>query len=163
MCYQATFAIITAALISGAIVERMRFSAFVAFIPLWSLIVYCPIAHWVWGGGWLAQMGALDFAGGMVVHVNASTAGGIRALRRVSRTGTETLPNSPGAVAPPGVVLTVTALWRPPFVRSAPCPSNGMTGRVCATSSGPGDALLAAQNRASQQGRQGHGVLVFLL
>src|ERR1700732_2669576 len=74
MCYQGTFAIITAALISGAIVERMRFSAYVVFITLWSVIVYSPIAHWVWGGGWLAQMGALDFAGGTVVHVNAGGA-----------------------------------------------------------------------------------------
>src|SRR5262249_15745062 len=64
MCYQGTFAIITAALISGAIVERMRFSAYVLFISLWAIMVYCPIAHWVWGGGWLAKMGALDFAGG---------------------------------------------------------------------------------------------------
>ena len=74
MSYQATFAIITAALISGAIVERMRFSAYVIFITLWSIVVYSPIAHWVWGGGWLAQMGALDFAGGTVVHVNAGVA-----------------------------------------------------------------------------------------
>ena len=74
MSYQATFAIITAALISGAIVERMRFSAYVVFITLWSIVVYSPIAHWVWGGGWLAQMGALDFAGGTVVHVNAGVA-----------------------------------------------------------------------------------------
>ena len=74
MCYQATFCIITAALISGAIVERMRFSAYVLFITLWALIVYCPIAHWVWGGGWLSKMGALDFAGGTVVHVNAGVA-----------------------------------------------------------------------------------------
>jgi Amt family ammonium transporter len=74
MCYQATFAIITAALISGAIVERMRFSAYLAFISLWGIIVYAPIAHWVWGGGWLAKMGALDFAGGTVVHVNAAMA-----------------------------------------------------------------------------------------
>jgi Amt family ammonium transporter len=74
MCYQGTFCIITAALISGAIVERMRFSAYVAFITLWSIFVYAPIAHWVWGGGWLADMGALDFAGGTVVHVNAAVA-----------------------------------------------------------------------------------------
>src|SRR5213082_210456 len=74
MCYQGTFCIITAALISGAIVERMRFSAYVAFITLWSVVVYAPIAHWVWGGGWLAQLGALDFAGGTVVHVNAAVA-----------------------------------------------------------------------------------------
>jgi Amt family ammonium transporter len=74
MCYQGTFAIITAALISGAIVERMRFSSYVLFISLWVLLVYAPIAHWVWGGGWLAKMGALDFAGGTVVHVNAGVA-----------------------------------------------------------------------------------------
>ena len=74
MSYQGTFAIITAALISGAIVERMRFSAYVTFISLWALAVYSPIAHWVWGGGWLAKMGALDFAGGTVVHVNAAVA-----------------------------------------------------------------------------------------
>src|ERR1700757_5046576 len=72
--YQGTFAIITAALISGAIVERMRFGPYVAFIALWSLIVYAPIAHWVWGGGWLGKLGALDFAGGTVVHVNAASA-----------------------------------------------------------------------------------------
>src|SRR5579864_5509574 len=72
--YQGTFAIITAALISGAIVERMRFSPYLAFITLWSLIVYAPIAHWVWGGGWLGKLGALDFAGGTVVHVNAASA-----------------------------------------------------------------------------------------
>ena len=74
MCYQGTFAIITAALISGAIIERMRFTAYVVFITLWSVVVYSPIAHWVWGVGWLAQMGALDFAGGTVVHVNAGVA-----------------------------------------------------------------------------------------
>lgn len=72
--YQGTFAIITAALISGAIVERMRFGAYVAFITLWSLLVYAPVAHWVWGGGWLGKMGALDFAGGTVVHINAAAA-----------------------------------------------------------------------------------------
>ncbi|MEP6858474.1 MAG: ammonium transporter [Gemmatimonadales bacterium] len=72
--YQATFCIITAALISGAIVERMRFGAYVAFITLWSVVVYAPIAHWVWGGGWLGKLGALDFAGGTVVHINAAAA-----------------------------------------------------------------------------------------
>jgi ammonium transporter, Amt family len=72
--YQATFAIITAALISGAIVERMRFGAYLTFITLWSILVYAPIAHWVWGGGWLGKLGALDFAGGTVVHINAAAA-----------------------------------------------------------------------------------------
>jgi ammonium transporter, Amt family len=72
--YQATFAVITAALISGAIVERMRFGPYLAFITLWSVFVYAPIAHWVWGGGWLGKLGALDFAGGTVVHINAAAA-----------------------------------------------------------------------------------------
>jgi Amt family ammonium transporter len=74
MAYQGTFAIITAALISGAIVERMRFAPYVLFITLWMIVVYSPVAHWVWGGGWLAKLGALDFAGGTVVHVNAGAA-----------------------------------------------------------------------------------------
>jgi ammonium transporter, Amt family len=72
--YQATFAIITAALISGAIVERMRFGSYLTFITLWCVLVYAPIAHWVWGGGWLGKLGALDFAGGTVVHINAAAA-----------------------------------------------------------------------------------------
>ena len=71
MSFQGTFAILTAVLIAGSIVERMRFSAYLAFIALWSLVVYSPIAHWVWGGGWLAQLGVLDYAGGTVVHINA--------------------------------------------------------------------------------------------
>ena len=74
MGYQGTFVIITAALVSGAIVERMRFGPYLAFITLWSIGVYAPIAHWVWGGGWLANLGALDFAGGTVVHINAAAA-----------------------------------------------------------------------------------------
>lgn len=74
MAFQGTFFIITAALISGAVVERMRFSAYVPFIAAWGLLVYAPVCHWVWGGGWIGQMGALDFAGGAVVHVNAAAA-----------------------------------------------------------------------------------------
>ena len=70
MMFQGTFAIITGALISGAVVERMRFGPYLAFLSLWTLIVYAPVCHWVWGGGWLAELGALDFAGGTVVHVN---------------------------------------------------------------------------------------------
>jgi Amt family ammonium transporter len=80
MAFQGTFAIITAALISGAIVERLRFSAYLAFIILWVLLVYAPVAHWVWGGGFLATLGALDFAGGAVVHVNAAAAALVAAL-----------------------------------------------------------------------------------
>ncbi len=71
MAYQGTFAIITAALISGAIVERMKFLPYVGFIVVWTLAVYAPVAHWVWGGGWLGKLGVLDFAGGTVVHINA--------------------------------------------------------------------------------------------
>jgi ammonium transporter, Amt family len=80
MAFQGTFAIITAALISGAIIERMRFSAYVAFITIWAIAIYAPIAHWVWGGGWLAQLGAFDFAGGTVVHVNAAAAAFVAAM-----------------------------------------------------------------------------------
>jgi Amt family ammonium transporter len=80
MAFQGTFCIITAALISGAIVERMRFSAYVAFISIWSLLIYAPLAHWVWGGGWLADMGALDYAGGTVVHINAGVAALVAAI-----------------------------------------------------------------------------------
>jgi Amt family ammonium transporter len=74
--FQLTFAVITAALVVGSFVERMKFSAMLVFIGLWSIVVYAPIAHWVWEpGGWLNQMGALDFAGGTVVHVNAGVSG----------------------------------------------------------------------------------------
>jgi Amt family ammonium transporter len=80
MAFQGTFAIITVALISGAIVERMRFGPYLAFLTLWGLLVYAPVAHWVWGGGWLSGLGALDFAGGTVVHVNAGAAALVAAV-----------------------------------------------------------------------------------
>jgi ammonium transporter, Amt family len=80
MAYQGTFAIITAALISGAVVERMRFGPYVVFIALWTLLVYAPVAHWVWGGGWLMTRGVLDFAGGTVVHINAGVSALVAAL-----------------------------------------------------------------------------------
>ena len=78
--FQATFAIITPVLIVGAFVDRMKFSALLLFMALWSLIVYAPITHWVWGGGFLANAGVLDFAGGTVVHINAGIAGLVCAL-----------------------------------------------------------------------------------
>ena len=109
MAYQATFAIITAALISGAIVERMRFSAYVAFISLWSIVVYAPIAHWVWGGGWLSKMGALDFAGGTVVHVNAAVAALVAAVvvgKRQDYPSSSLLPHNV-----PLVLLGAGLLW----------------------------------------------------
>jgi Amt family ammonium transporter len=74
MVFQCMFFIITPALISGSLVERMKFSSYLVFIALWGLLVYCPVAHWVWGGGWIGASGALDFAGGAVVHVNAGFA-----------------------------------------------------------------------------------------
>ena len=80
LAFQGTFAIITAALVSGALVERMRFPAYLAFLTLWGLLVYAPIAHWVWGGGFLGALGALDFAGGTVVHINAGVAALVGAL-----------------------------------------------------------------------------------
>jgi ammonium transporter, Amt family len=109
MCYQATFCIITAALISGAIVERMRFTTYVVFITMWSLLVYSPIAHWVWGGGWLARMGALDFAGGTVVHVNAGVAALVAAIvvgRRRDYPSSSLLPHNV-----PFTLLGAGVLW----------------------------------------------------
>jgi len=87
MFFQMTFAIITPALIAGAIADRMKYSAFMWFMSLWLLLIYCPIAHWVWGGGWLGTMGALDYAGGTVVHLNAGTAGLVACLMLGKRTG----------------------------------------------------------------------------
>ena len=87
MIYQMTFAIITVALVSGAVADRMRFSAFLLFAVLWLFIVYVPLAHWVWGKGFLQTMGVLDFAGGTVVHINAGVAGLVAALVLGKRRG----------------------------------------------------------------------------
>ena len=87
VAYQLTFAIITPALIAGAFAERMKFSASLLFFALWHLIVYAPIAHQVWGGGWMGGLGVLDFAGGAVVHVNAGVAGLVCALALGPRHG----------------------------------------------------------------------------
>jgi Amt family ammonium transporter len=85
--FQMTFACITVALVLGSIVDRMKFSAWVIFTILWVTFVYCPIAHWVWGKGWMASIGALDFAGGTVVHINAGVAGLVLALVLGKRIG----------------------------------------------------------------------------
>ena len=87
MTFQMTFAIITPALICGAFADRMKFSALLAFMTLWLLLVYAPVAHWVWGGGFLGSMGVLDFAGGTVVHFNAGIAGLVCTLVLGHRTG----------------------------------------------------------------------------
>jgi Amt family ammonium transporter len=111
MIFQAMFAIITVALITGAVVERMKFSALVVFSVLWLTFVYCPVAHWVWGsGGWLGSLGVLDFAGGAVVHLNA----GISALALVWLLGPrkgfrEKEPMEPSNI--PMVVLGAGLLW----------------------------------------------------
>lgn len=98
--FQLTFAIITAALLVGAVVERMRFSAMLLFISLWTVFIYAPVAHWVWEpGGWLAQMGALDFAGGSVVHVNAGVAGLVCAWFLGRRSGYGREPFEPYSLA----------------------------------------------------------------
>ncbi len=87
MTFQMTFAIITPALITGAFAERMKFSSMLVFMGLWVLIVYAPICHWVWGGGFLGGLGVLDFAGGTVVHINAGVAGLVAALVLGKRVG----------------------------------------------------------------------------
>jgi Amt family ammonium transporter len=130
MAFQGTFAIITAALISGAIIERMRFSAYVAFITIWAVAVYAPIAHWVWGGGWLAQWGALDFAGGTVVHINAAVAALVAALvvgkrsdtarRRFCRTTCHSSCSAPGCCGSVGLVSMPAARSRPARKRASP-------------------------------------------
>lgn len=87
MTFQMTFAIITAALITGALADRMKFSALLLFLTLWSLLVYSPICHWVWGGGFMDDWGVLDFAGGTVVHINAGVAGLVGAIVLGKRRG----------------------------------------------------------------------------
>jgi Amt family ammonium transporter len=107
--FQLTFAIITPALIVGAFAERMKFSAMLWFMAIWVSVVYAPIAHWVWGGGWLGNMGVLDFAGGTVVHINAGVAGLVAAIVMGKRRGYPQLPMKPS-----NLVLTMVGaamLW----------------------------------------------------
>jgi Amt family ammonium transporter len=106
ICYQLTFAAITVALASGSYVERMKFSAWVLFSILWLTFTYLPIAHWVWGGGFLAQLGALDFAGGTVVHINAGVAGLVGAIMLGKRKDSTYRPNNL-----PFVVIGAGLLW----------------------------------------------------
>jgi Amt family ammonium transporter len=107
--FQMTFAIITPALIVGAFAERMRFSAMLLFSALWLIVVYAPITHWVWGGGWLGEMGLLDFAGGTVVHITAGVGAIVAALVLGNRKG---FPQQ--AMPPHNLTMTVTGagmLW----------------------------------------------------
>ena len=107
--FQMTFAIITPALIVGGFAERMKFSAILVFSCLWMFLVYVPVCHWVWGGGWLSQLGLLDFAGGTVVHINAGVAAIVAAVILGKRKG---FPESP--MPPHNLTMTVTGasmLW----------------------------------------------------
>ena len=107
--FQMTFAIITVALIVGAFAERMKFSVMLLFSALWLIIVYMPICHWIWGGGWLADLGVMDFAGGIVIHVNAGVAALVAALVIGKRKGFPTT-----AMPPHNMTMVVTGagmLW----------------------------------------------------
>jgi ammonium transporter, Amt family len=109
MVYQMMFAIITPALISGAIVERMSFKAYFWFVALWSTLIYAPLAHWVWGKGWLGTMGALDFAGGNVVHISSGVSAVVAAWVIGPRRTYKTQPAAPHNV--PFVMLGIGMLW----------------------------------------------------
>jgi ammonium transporter, Amt family len=109
MVYQMMFAIITPALISGAIVERMSFKAYFWFVILWSTFIYSPLAHWVWGKGWLGAMGALDFAGGNVVHISSGVSAVVAVLVLGPRRTYKTQPSAPHNV--PFVMLGIGMLW----------------------------------------------------
>ena len=109
MIFQGMFAIITPALVTGAFAERMKFSSYMIFIVLWVTIVYAPVAHWVWGGGWLGELGALDFAGGNVVHINSGVAALAAAVIFGKRLGFGSEPMEPHNV--PMVVLGAGLLW----------------------------------------------------
>jgi len=107
--FQLTFAIITPALVIGSFAERIRFSAVLWFTGLWLMLVYVPIAHWVWGGGWLAKLGVLDFAGGIVVHLNAGVAALVAALVLGKRRGFPVTPMAPHSL--PLAVAGAGMLW----------------------------------------------------
>ena len=109
MTFQMTFAVITPALIVGAFAERMKFSAMLIFMGIWLTVVYAPVCHWVWGGGWLGDWGILDFAGGTVVHINAGIAGLVAAIMLGKRKG------YPGTAMPPNnlgyTIMGASILW----------------------------------------------------
>ena len=142
LMFQMTFAIITPALLIGAVADRMKFSAMVIFVSVWSLVVYAPICHWVWGGGFLGVAGVLDFAGGTVVHINSGVAGLVAALVLGKRVGygTEPLP-------PHNLVLSVigaSLLWVGWFGFNA--------GSAVAAGAGAGMAMLVTQIAAAAAG-----------
>jgi len=109
MVYQSMFAVITVSLITGSYVERIKFSSFLVFSLAWATLVYDPIAHWVWGGGWLQQMGVLDFAGGIVVHISAGVSALAIAMVIGARKGFGTDPMEPHNI--PTTVIGAALLW----------------------------------------------------
>ncbi|MCH4187729.1 MAG: ammonium transporter [Megasphaera sp.] len=109
VAFQCMFAVITPALITGAFAERMKFRAFTVFILLWAIFIYNPMAHWVWGGGFLAQLGALDFAGGLVIHILSGVSGLTLCLLLGKRSGYGKYPMMPHNL--PMTVLGATLLW----------------------------------------------------
>lgn len=132
--FQCTFAIITPALITGAVAERVRFKAWMVIMVLWSLMVYVPVAHWVWGpGGWIAKMGGLDFAGGLVVHMTSGFAALIAALMLGNRAGFK--PEENNAFSATLVMLGGTMLWIGWFGFNAgsALAANGLAGHAAAT------------------------------
>jgi len=140
--FQMTFAIITPALMIGAVADRMKFSAMMIFVTIWSLVVYAPICHWVWGGGFLGTAGVLDFAGGTVVHINSGVAGLVAAIVLGKRLGygTEPLP-------PHNLVLSVIGaalLWVGWFGFNA--------GSAVSAGAGAGMAMLVTQIAAAAAG-----------
>ena len=137
--FQLTFAIITPALVIGGFAERLRFSAVLGFTVLWLLLVYVPVTHWVWGGGWLAKLGVLDYAGGIVVHVNAGVAALVAALVVGPRRGFPVTPMAPHSL--PLTVMGAGMLWVGWFGFNA--------GSALAANGNAGMALLATHTGAA--------------
>ena len=143
MVFQMMFAIITPALITGAFAERMKFSTYIVFIVLWGTFVYDVLCHWVWGGGWLGSLGALDFAGGLVVHISSGVAGLACALVLGKRKGYPTEPMIPHNLTL--VVLGAALLWFGWFgfnAGSALSSGAGSTGAFVTTQIATGSAVL---------------------
>ena len=139
--FQMTFAIITPALIVGGFAERMKFSAMLWFSALWLIVVYMPVCHWIWGGGWLAELGAKDFAGGIVIHVNAGIAALVAALVLGPRRGFPTT-----AMLPHNMTMVVTGagmLWFGWF---------GFNGGSALTSDGKAGMAIAVTHIAAAAG-----------
>lgn len=144
MMFQMTFAVLTTAIISGGIAERMRFGPFLVFITMWMVLIYAPVAHWVWGvGGWLRELGALDFAGGNVVHISSGVAGLVLAVVVGKRKGNNGMPHSLPLTALGGTLiwmgwygfnvgsaLTLDSIAMVAFVNTAVAAAAGMMGWV---------------------------------